>query len=461
MINRSLNGRVCESFYAKDIILALQVLAKVSSLAELRFDLSHLRLEDIAILKKESNKKLIFTCRGGVFKDDKNEEAYLNAIESAYDYIDIDLEKDGHLLPSLLQALSHSSTQVILSYHNYKETPSSTELEQIIQKLSSSQADLIKIATMALSIEDVNRLMVCQLKNKNTICLGMGAHATESRIRSLKNGGFFTFVAYDVSKSTAQGQIDYKGFQKAYLEYRGGEDLKLAVIGNPISHSKSPELFEKFYQQDDIEGLYEKIELRNIAEFKSLKTHYDGFNVTSPFKQSIISYLDHLSPAANTIGAVNTVYQKDGQWIGENTDYLGISQSIEQALEFSQINACIILGAGGAARAAAFSMQKKGIKTSICNRTFAKANELAMEFSHQAIEEADISNFNLIINTIPEPFKLIHIQNLQSHHYILDAIYPQSPFETLKNSIGFNLIRGENWLKEQAKASYLLFKNSQ
>ena len=78
---------------------------------------------------------------------------------------------------------------------------------------------------MALSIEDVNRLMDCQLKNKNTICLGMGPQATESRIRSLKNGGVFTFVAYDVSKSTAQGQINYKGFQEAYLEYRGGEDL--------------------------------------------------------------------------------------------------------------------------------------------------------------------------------------------------------------------------------------------
>ena len=136
MINRSLNGRVCESFYAKDIILARQVLAKVSSLAELRFDLSHLRLEDIASLRKESNKSLIFTCRGGVFNDDKILEAYIYAIESAYDYIDIDLDKDGHLLPLLLQALSHSSTQVILSYHNYKETPSSTELEHIIQKAS-------------------------------------------------------------------------------------------------------------------------------------------------------------------------------------------------------------------------------------------------------------------------------------------------------------------------------------
>ena len=459
MINRSLDGRVCESFYAKDILLALQALKKISSMAELRYDLSNLNRLDLKSIKKASDKKLIFTCRGGVFSEERILAAYKMDIDSGYDYIDIDLEHDGHLLPMLQSRLSDMSTQLILSYHNYHETPKAQDLDLIIKNLSSSQPDLIKIATLTRTPEDVDLLIGTQSKFENTICLGMGSCATESRIRSLRNGGAFTFVAFDVSKSTAQGQIDFKGFQKAYLDFRGGEQMKLAVIGNPISHSKSPDLFEEFFEQDKIKGVYEKIELKHISEFELLKTHYDGFNVTSPFKQSIISLLDHLSAAARLIGAVNTVYKKNEQWVGDNTDHLGIVQSIEQEVNLSNINQCIILGAGGAARAAAYAMKIKGIKTSIGNRTLANAKELALEFSHQINKNTEISGYDLIINTIPDPFSLIDPGQLHSGQFILDAIYPLSEFTSLEKMKGFKLIHGENWLRQQAKAAYSLFQD--
>lgn len=460
MRNRSLDGRVCESFFANDLSYALNAIEEIKSLGELRFDLSHLHIDDIKTIKDKTDTQLIFTCRGGKFSEESNLQAYQKAIDSHYDYIDIDLQHDGSLLSSLYPALSQSSCQLILSYHNYDETPSLKNLEEIIHKLESSKANIIKIATLTHQQSDVGILMKAQNSKKNIICLGMGEFATESRIQSLLNGGAFTFAAFDLNKSTAQGQLDYDSFQNAYMNYRGGKSIKLAVIGNPISHSKSPELFKGFFEENKINGLYEKIDLEDVAEFESLKTQYNGFNVTAPFKQSIIPMLDELSDAANQIGAVNTVYKSNDRWFGDNTDFLGILNSIKEEISFSEIKNCLIIGTGGAARAAAFAMNSIGVDTTITNRTPSKAKNIADEFSITAKENINIEDYQIIINTVPNPFLLINPASLRSNHIILDAIYPQSLFLPFQKKQGFTFIKGEKWLYHQAKVAYKIFTNS-
>ncbi len=457
MRNRSLDGRVCESFFAENLSSAIDAVQNIKSLGELRFDLSSLEVNDIQTIKEKTHNTLIFTCRGGKFPEEFNLEAYLKAIESSYEYIDIDLQHDGHLLPKLYPALSQSSCQLILSYHNYNETPSSKKLAEIIHELTSSKADLIKVATLLHQQDDIEKLIQAQNSHKNTICLGMGELATKSRIQSLLNGGAFTFAAYDLSKSTAKGQLDYNGFQKAFMNFRGGQSIKLAVLGNPISHSKSPVLFKEFFEKNKLKGTYEKIELEHIEEFMELKYLYDGFNVTAPFKQSIIPYLDELSESAKTIGAVNTAYKRNNKWFGDNTDYLGILNSVEETVTLSKIKNCLIIGAGGAARAAAFAMKSKGIDTTIINRTYSKAKKLADEFSFHATESLELKHQQLIINTIPQPLDLIQEEHLQALHFILDAIYPNSMFLPLQKDKDFSLIPGERWLYHQAKAAYTIF----
>ncbi|NPD44715.1 MULTISPECIES: bifunctional type I 3-dehydroquinate dehydratase/shikimate dehydrogenase [unclassified Lentimicrobium] len=457
MRNRSLDGRVCESFFTDDLSAAIDVVEKIKSLGELRFDLSQLRIDDIEPIKSSTDNALIFTCRGGNFSDDIQLEAYLKAIESNYSYIDIDLEHDGTLLPSLYAPLSQSSCQLILSYHNYNETPSPKILDERISKMASSKADLIKIATLLHSPDDIDTLIKTQNSHQNIICLGMGELATESRIKSILNGGAFTFTAYDLSKSTAKGQLDYDGFQKAYMNYRGGKSIKLAVLGNPIAHSKSPVLFKEFFEENGINGVYEKIELEQIEELKELQHLYDGFNVTAPFKLNIIPFLNELSDSAKSIGAVNTVFKKEMQWYGDNTDYLGILNSIKEVIAVSEIQNCLIIGAGGAARAAAFAMNSIDVNTTILNRTYSKAKSLAEDFSMNSKENINIEEFHLIINTVPSPFSLIQTSHLQNHHIILDAIYPNSQFIPFQKEKEFTLISGEKWLFHQAKAAYDIF----
>ena len=456
--NQSLKGRVCESFFADNTQEAIDTLNKIDAFGELRFDMSHLEIEDLSLLRKQNSKPLIFTCRKGKLSEELRLIAYRKAVELDFEFIDLDISYDLALLEEVKVALESSKTKLIISYHDFNSTPSIDTLKQLVKRSSLYEPDIIKIVSTASSLNDLETLELLQKEHSKTICFGMGTRATESRIRSLKNGGVFTYVAYDKDKGTASGQIDYHDFEKSYTKYRGDEKIKLAVLGNPISHSKSPQIFDTLFGQNKVNGVYEKIELSEVSEFAEISEYYDGFNITAPFKQSIIPYLKDLSEAAQKIGAVNTIYKKDESWFGDNTDFIGIIEAIKQEYTLSDIKSCLILGAGGAARAAAYAMSISKIPTAICNRTISKAKILAQDFLMSYIHSDDInlSNYHLIINTTPQPFSLIDKESLQKEHIVLDAIYHHSVFEKEKHK-GFQFINGENWLIEQAKAAYQLF----
>lgn len=454
MRNVSLAERVCESFYAENLPEALKSVEKLQNIGELRFDLSGLDISDLDQIMNSTGKSLIFTCRTPKVNKLKAIKSYQKAIDAGFQYIDIDFFVDGDILQQLH---SIEKTKLILSFHNYEKTPPKYELINILDELKSAHPHMVKLTTYLNSKEAIIDLEELQSHYRDAIIMGMGEGAVESRIKSIKAGAPFTYLALDIELSTAKGQVDFQKFQESYFNYRGTEELRLAVIGNPITHSKSPDLFQGLFSEDELEGVYEKIELGGIQEIKFLKNHYDGFNVTAPFKQSIIPYLDTLSEAAQKIGAVNTVYQKDDKWVGDNTDFIGILKAIESAKNPSEIRNCLILGAGGAARAAAFAMNHSNIKSTIINRTFSKAAGLAQDFNLSAIEKANLEDYQLIINTVPEPFSVINPDELNSNHIVLDAIYPNSVFSQYSAEIGFTLIQGEVWLKSHALEAYQIF----
>jgi 3-dehydroquinate dehydratase/shikimate dehydrogenase len=455
MKNVSLAERVCESFYAERLSDALIALGKLQNMGELRFDLSGLGLNDLEHIITSTDKELIFTCRTPKVKKLKAIQAYQKAIDVGFQYIDIDFFIDGDILPQLHLL---EKTRLILSFHNHEETPPKKMLTNILDELKSTHPHLAKLASFLKTEEDLQVLEALQSEYNNVIVMGMGERAVESRIRSIRAGAAFTYIALNKNQSTAQGQVDYKEFQEQFIQFRRAEEIKLAVLGNPIAHSKSPELFKNLFLDEEIKGVYEKMELEDIQEFEMLKKHYDGFNVTAPFKQNIIPFLDDLSRAAKSIGAVNTIYQKEGKWIGDNTDYKGIIEAINSATDILKIESCLIIGAGGAARAAAYAMNRSNINSTIINRTISKAAGLAQEFNLSVIEKANLENFQLIINTVPEPFYVINPDELNSNHIVLDAIYPNSHFERYSSEIGFLLIRGEVWLEKQALEAFWIFQ---
>ena len=201
------------------------------------------------------------------------------------------------------------------------------------------------------------------------------------------------------------------------------------LIGKSLSHSFSSSYFnEKFFKEGMTNTKYLNFELNDISEFPQLikKQNLSGINVTLPYKESIIPFLDELSENAKRIGSVNTIQISNGKLIGHNTDIVGFKQSITPLL--AGRNTALILGDGGAAKAVKFIFNQLNISHKTINRNSA--------FDYSDIT-SEIIDFNTIIvnatplGMIPEikNYPQIPYELLTEKHLLFDLIY--NPKETL------------------------------
>ena len=179
---------------------------------------------------------------------------------------------------------------------------------------------------------------------------------------------------------------------------------KYLVIGNPINHSLSPILHNHWIKQNHINAIYEKKKLNKdeiedlIIEIK--KGNINGVNVTVPFKNSVIPYLDELSDEAKKTQSVNTIYLKNAKVIGHNTDIFGFERAIKK-INFNLNNKRIfILGAGGVVPSIIYTLIKMGSsEIFVSNRTKSKVKKLRDIFDNiQFVNWGDMPNFDVIIN---------------------------------------------------------------
>ncbi len=181
------------------------------------------------------------------------------------------------------------------------------------------------------------------------------------------------------------------------------------ILAYPAKHSLSPVMHNAAFKALKIDAKYGTIELKleYLAEFiKEAKAMpIDGLSVSLPFKEKIIPYLDRISEDAAKIGAVNTIMNKGGVLLGENSDFIGAIMALKEVVKNLKNNKVVIIGAGGAARAVAYGLLKEGANVTILNRTKTKAVQIAMEFAEmfkahiyagdlEHLEEGDI-----LINT--------------------------------------------------------------
>ena len=201
------------------------------------------------------------------------------------------------------------------------------------------------------------------------------------------------------------------------------------LIGKNLSHSFSSRYFnEKFYKEGVTDTEYLNFEINDINEFQQLikKQNLSGINVTLPYKESIIPFLDELSENAKKIGSVNTIQILNGKLIGRNTDVIGFKQSITPLL--SGRNTALILGDGGAAKAVKFVFNQLNISHKTINRN--------SSFDYSDITRELIGYNAIIINTTPigmmpkiKNYPQIPYELLTEEHLLFDLIY--NPKETL------------------------------
>ena len=200
------------------------------------------------------------------------------------------------------------------------------------------------------------------------------------------------------------------------------------LIGKSLEHSFSSQYFnEKFFKEGITDTQYLNFELKHISEFTELiKTNkLSGLNITIPYKESIIPFLDELNEEAQEIGAVNTIQFSNGKTIGHNTDQIGFTNSIQPLLEGR--NKAIILGDGGAAKAIKYALKKLNIEYKTINRN--------TSFDYLDITKQITGYYTIIINTTPvgsypniNDFPKIPYEYLNQNYLLFDLIY--NPNET-------------------------------
>ena len=179
---------------------------------------------------------------------------------------------------------------------------------------------------------------------------------------------------------------------------------KYLVIGNPIEHSLSPKLHNHWFKKNNINAIYNKKQINEsdikdiISELRNEKI--DGINVTVPFKQSIIPFVDELSAEANNVQSVNTIYKENNKVLGHNTDISGFELAIKKKSYDIKGKKIFILGAGGVVPSIILALKKMGTdKIILSNRTKKKAEQLKKIFPNlEIVNWGEIPEFNMIIN---------------------------------------------------------------
>ncbi len=234
-----------------------------------------------------------------------------------------------------------------------------------------------------------------------------------------------------------------------------------AVFGNPVLHSKSPQIFNPAFADLSINARYIRVRPQTAKDITRLMkaVPITGASITSPYKEDIMHFLDNISVDAQRIGAVNTVVNKNGKLNGYNTDHSGVTESLLEAGVYLANSKCLVLGGGGAAKAAVYGLINYGARVYICNRTFEKAQTIADKFG---CELADWDNFNtgikfnvVVSALLPEaapPF----LKTITFNH-LLDASYKKSKVSEISQIKGVHIIPGEKWLIYQAAEALNLF----
>jgi shikimate dehydrogenase len=234
-----------------------------------------------------------------------------------------------------------------------------------------------------------------------------------------------------------------------------------AVFGNPILHSKSPQLFNSVFIQLQTDAFYTRIRPQSAKDIVDIvrKLPLAGANITAPFKEDALPLLDELSVDAKEIGAVNTVVNSNGRLIGHNTDHFGVTESLRNVGVNLLGSKCLVLGGGGAARAAVYGLARSGAEVFICNRTFSKAQAIASDFSCKLLDWNNFHNsfhFEVVVSTLLPEVLPPFMQTLK-FRYLLDASYKPSVVSKKATEMNVEVIEGKWWLIYQAIGAYELF----
>ena len=239
--------------------------------------------------------------------------------------------------------------------------------------------------------------------------------------------------------------------------------LLLAVAGKPVLHSRSPAIHRSALAKAGIAGQYMRLAVESARQALTVASEIgiSGLNVTAPFKEEMFNAVDVTDETAKKIKAVNTVCFRDGKTFGWNTDVFGVQEALRSRGAVTERAKAVVIGAGGAARAAIVGLQQAGASVIIANRTLSKAEALAQEFNCSAVALSPntlskaLAQSTIIVNVTSTTERIVPPEFITGAHVLLEAHYAHiSAMSTDARLRGARVIDGNDWLIFQAALSF-------
>ncbi len=238
------------------------------------------------------------------------------------------------------------------------------------------------------------------------------------------------------------------------------------LIGRNIDYSFSRKYFSEKFSNEQIDARYRNFDLEDIAQITDIlkEENIDGLNVTIPYKQEVMLFLDRLDPDAEKIGAVNTIkIEENGKLAGYNTDHWGFKESIQPLLKKYHKKA-LILGTGGASRAVAFALNSLNISYRFVSREPSSEEQISYsDLDRNIMEENTIIINSTPLGTFPniEDSPDIPVQFLNKKHLVYDLIYNPAETALMKMAIqqGATAANGLRMLQLQAEKAWEIWNS--
>jgi 3-dehydroquinate dehydratase/shikimate dehydrogenase len=396
---------------------------------------------------------VIATCRravnGGKFKGSASSQLELltKAASIGFQLVDIELQSAEILKQAELAALK-DKVGVILSFHDFKATK---KLEDSFAEMKRYPADFYKVVSTATTLHDnVNMMKFLQAHSAQYEMVGlcMGEQGIISRVLGVRAGSIFTFSAATRGEETAPGQVTAVELRDTYrIEMVDAATQVYGVAGDPVAHSLSPIMMNTAFRRETVNAVYLALHAKSVKDLLSCANEIPirGMSITMPYKQDMVEALSNSDVLTKQIGACNTVVRgQDGKLYGFNTDVAGIVVPLEQRITIAGAKV-LIVGAGGAARAAAFGLKNRGAEVFITNRTAEKAQALARQSKAKYLKRADVAktSFDVIINATPVGMGSNKQSPLDEKElntkYVFDLVYNPAETKLMKMAKAKNL----------------------
>jgi 3-dehydroquinate dehydratase/shikimate dehydrogenase len=465
--------QICVSLTEPTVAGTLERMHELQGLADM-FEIRGDLIADLDLLTvlRAKTTPLLFTCRpafeGGNWKGDepRREQVLMEAVRRGFDYVDVE-HRSEHLIEVMAQK---AGAGLVISHHDYEGTPE--DLNELYNAMCEQGADIVKLAVTPRSIADVGRLLEFAAVAANgggapVIPIAMGPMGMLTRVLAGRYGAPFTFASASLGAESAPGQISAGLMADLYRVRQVTASTKVyGVLGATATRTYSPYLHNRAFEACDIDAVFVPIETQDVASFVQVLAALDlaGFSVTRPFKETILPHLHEVDAIATGAGSVNTVIVEEGRLRGTSTDGRGVVEALRPHLPLAG-QTVAILGAGGAARAAAHALLQERCRVVLLARRPEQAEAVAQALGceHLPLESLTELGYDALINATPvgsatAPHQnLVTLEGVRQGTVVLDMVYEplETPLLRQAASAGCVVLNGLEMLVPQAAAQFV------